>query len=265
MKPLTIDKPVFCLSCDTDWASDYALEQFGALTEDYGIRPTIFATGPSTVLDGMLREDRAEIGIHPNFLPGSSHGTEPSEIIETLLNWFPGSEGFRSHSFVDGSAICMEMARRGLRYDSNLVLFLQPNLVPLAHALGMVRYPVFWEDDVHWNYFPDQWELEPLLPALLSPGLKVLNVHPFFQACNIPNGDYYQRIKTHIETLDSAAQNKICHPGQGAETFLRRLLELIRDRGCEVLPLGEIESRYPLRDFLVDDSQGRPLGPFSRE
>ncbi len=265
MNLLTIEEPVFCLSCDTDWASDYALEQFDALLRDYEIRPTIFATGPSTVLNAMQREDRAEIGIHPNFLPGSTHGSEPTEIIDTLMNWFPGSEGFRCHSFVDSTPISMEMARRGLRYDSNLLLFLQPNLVPLAHGSGLVRYPVFWEDDVHWHHFPDQWELGPLLPALLSPGLKVLNVHPFFQACNIPNGEYYQRIKPHIQTLDSASQAELRHPGQGAETFLRTVLELLRDRDCTIMTLGQLEARYPLSGFLAHDSQGRPIGPPSGE
>ena len=42
------------------------------------------------------------------------------------------------------------LAARGVKYDSNVCLYLQPDLAPLHHWTGIVRFPVFWEDDIHW-------------------------------------------------------------------------------------------------------------------
>jgi len=61
-----------------------------------------------------------------------------------------------------------KMADRGFRYDSNLCAFLQTGLVPLRTATRIIRFPVFWEDDVH-SGFGLPWTIEAIDEELRSP------------------------------------------------------------------------------------------------
>lgn len=129
-----ITSPLFCLTSDIDWASEYAIEDLLVIASRFGVRPTIFATHPSPVLQEYAGRGLVEIGIHPNFLPGSTHGSVPGDVIDHMCGLFPGGKCFRSHTFVDHSHITKELYRRGIRYDSNLCLDLQadPNPPPTA-------------------------------------------------------------------------------------------------------------------------------------
>src|SRR5438094_1261651 len=128
---MTIDRPIFCMTSDTDWASEDCIDDFIHLVSEFGVRPTMFATHDSAVLRANEQEGRIDIEVHPNFLPGSTHGADFVSVIDHVFRLYPEAKTFRSHGFVDGSAISAEMVRRGVRYDSNLCLYLQPNLAPL--------------------------------------------------------------------------------------------------------------------------------------
>jgi hypothetical protein len=167
---------------------------------------------------------------------------------------FPGARAFRSHCYIDGAHITQEMARRGFRYDSNLCVYLQPNLMPLRHASGLVRFPVFWEDDVHWLHTNGDWELSKVLPAFFSPGLKVLNFHPFFVAANIPNQEYYASVKAHIKTLDAEHIDQVRCNREGTRTFLIRLLQELAMRRQRFYTLAELYHLLPIAKFLTPDS-----------
>jgi len=119
------------------------------------------------------------VGLHPNFLPGSTHGATVDEVIANTTALWPDAISFRSHCFYDDTRMLRKMAERGFRYDSNLFAFLQPMLAPLRTVAGTVRLPVFWEDDVHSGERL-LWELGALRAAFRGPGLKIVNVHPAF-------------------------------------------------------------------------------------
>lgn len=249
-----IDSPLFCLSSDVDWASDYAIDDFVSLVSGFGIKPTVFATHRSAALDRWIENGSIELGIHPNFLPGSSHGSDPVSVIDHMIREFPSARCFRSHCFIDGAQITQEMVRRGFCYDSNLCVYLQPNLAPLRHASGLVRFPVFFEDDVHWLHTNGDWELSKVLPAFLSPGLKVLNFHPFFVAANIPNQQYYVSVKSHIKTLNAENIDEVRCNREGARTFLTRLLQELAGRGQRFYTLAELHRLLPIANFLAPES-----------
>jgi hypothetical protein len=195
------NSPVFVLTSDVDWASEDCLEDWIAALRPFAIRPVVMATGRSQVLDRCLRDGQIEIGVHPNFLPGSSHGADVAAVIDHVLGLYPQAQTFRSHCFVDSSPITDAFAARGFRYDSNLCLHMQENIVPLRHSSGLTRFPVFWEDDVHWTWFKGRWDLDTLFAEFLTPGLKILNVHPFNFALNVPDEETYRAVKKHIPSL----------------------------------------------------------------
>ena len=167
-----VEEPVLCFTSDVDWASEPCLEDLFGQLASRGIRPTVFATHRSEVLVRREAAGDVEVGIHPNFLPGSSHGAGEDEVIDHLLGLFPSARAFRSHCFVDSTRIVRRMLARGIRYDSNLCLFLEPELRPLRHGSGIVRLPVFWEDDCHWELTGGDWNLASYLGRFLTPGLK---------------------------------------------------------------------------------------------
>ncbi len=254
----TITAPLFCVTSDIDWASDYAISDFVNNLSELGIKPTIFATHKSGVIDSLISSEQIEIGVHPNFFPGSSHGNTEQEVIDYVCSMYPQAKTYRSHSFFSNFRISQKMFKRDFRYDSNLCLYMQPNVVPLRDATGTARFPVFWEDDVHWlNSDEDgMWDIDKHLPFFLSPGLKIINVHPFNFAANIPNQQYYEKVKSNISTLNDQS---ISFEGKGTKTFINQLLKIIAERGHKFYTLGELYQLTPISNFLMstNDEQGR--------
>ncbi len=237
---MDLESPVFCLTSDADWASEYCIEDFLAFTRSHGITPTVFATHQSAALERAAVASLAERGMHPNFLPHSTHGADRLAVIEHMFQLFPDAECFRAHCFADDTHITREFRRRGIRYDSNLCLYLQPGLIPLRHASGLTRFPVFWEDDVHWRLSGGDWTLRKHLRSFLTPGLKILNVHPFFFAANIPSGSYYQGIKRWIPTVDEASIRQVRFAGRGSRDFVVELIEALEREGLRFWTLAEL-------------------------
>ncbi len=226
--------PVFCLTADVDWASDYCIRELRSILEGFGVRPTIFVTHRSTELEAW---ESAELGIHPNFLPGSTHGVSAHEVIDHVLKIVPTAKSFRSHCFFDNSHVTSAMRERGITHDSNLCLHLQPNIVPLRHWSRLTRFPVFFEDDATWAN-GDQWDME--LDAFFTPGLKILNFHPFMVAINCPSALFYAGARQHITTLDAVSAENVRYGGLGERDFLVRLLFAVTSRGLKFHTLGEL-------------------------
>jgi hypothetical protein len=239
-KMKTTTSPLFCLTSDCDWASEYCIEDFVSLLEGYGVSPTIFVTHKSQALERFRTSRAVQLGVHPNFLPGSSHGDDYLSIIDHVLGLVPDAQTFRSHWYFDHSRISKEMHHRGVRYDSNLCLYLQPHIMPLQHWTGLVRLPVFWEDHCHCEITSGDWDFDEVLPAFLAPGLKILSFHPFFVAANIPSTDYYLRVKSHITTLSAETVSEVRYTGEGTRTFLIALLERLTAGGEKFHTLGEL-------------------------
>ena len=244
-----MDRPFFCLTSDIDWASDYAIEDLIAIATGFSIKPTLFATHQSPALEKNLKNGRIEIGLHPNFLPGSTHGHDVAMVIEHICGLFPKANAFRSHCFYSHFGVEEQMLKRHIRYDSNLSLYLQPGIVPLRRTLGGSCLPVFWEDDVHWLN-KGTWQADQYLAHFLTPGLKIINVHPFFIAANIPNQKYYLKIKDHIQTLSSDTVQNIRYQQSGARTFLLDLLQAITQQGHQFLTFSEMCAMFPLENII---------------
>lgn len=142
------------------------------------------------------------VGLHPNFFPNSSHGTNYIEQIDFCQKLWPDAKCFRSHGFFDNSQITKEFYARGFRYDSNLCLFLHPYCTPLRHGSGLIRFPVFWEDDAHSEKgLP--FKIDAIRRYLDTPGLKIFNFHPLSLAINTPTTEYYLKHKFLYKTQDA--------------------------------------------------------------
>jgi hypothetical protein len=75
-------------------------------------------------------------------------------------------------------------------------------IAPLVHWSGIVRFPVYFEDDVFFDVQPDL-ALSALGATLFTPGLKILNFHPTFIGCNTPSRAFHEENRGRIFAQDS--------------------------------------------------------------
>jgi hypothetical protein len=235
------ERPVFCFTTDIEWAPEWAIAELLSFFRERGLPLTPFLTHASAVFDEHYGQPgmRSRVGLHPNFLPGSTHGTTGEEVIDTVFKLWPEAESFRCHCFFDESRTILELKRRGMSYDSNLGLFLQPNCVPLLHHSGLVRFPVFWEDYSHFSrQMPFQFDA--FRQYFDGPGLKVINVHPLLFALNVPTTEFYASTKHLNANPDPASRVEACFRGAGSRTFLEELTDHVLRNARPALYLDDL-------------------------
>ncbi|MDZ4121845.1 MAG: hypothetical protein U1C33_05455, partial [Candidatus Cloacimonadaceae bacterium] len=68
------EEPVFCITSDIDWASEAVMDRFFQDVLPMAARPMLFVTHHSRLIADKYKEGLIDRGVHPNFMPGSSHG-----------------------------------------------------------------------------------------------------------------------------------------------------------------------------------------------
>lgn len=246
-----------CFTTDIEWAPEWAIRDLFQLADEHGVPLTPFVTHRSEYLASRfaMRDvvSSGDVGLHPNFLPGSTHGATVGEVIASTKALWPEAISFRSHCFYDDTRMLRQMAQSGFRYDSNLFAFLQPMLAPLLTVAQTVRLPVFWEDDVH-SGLGLPWEVGALREAFETPGLKIVNVHPVRVALNVPTEEFAEshRPLGPAAAIDGRSQR---HTGRGTRTFLEELFALATSGGRSPVRLRD------LYDEAVERGIGSPHDP----
>jgi hypothetical protein len=240
--------PVFCFTTDVEWAPEWAIGEVLSFFRERALPLTPFVTHASSLVAEHYDrpEMRRRAGVHPNFLPQSSHGKTRDEVIDTVFELWPHAVSFRSHCFYEDSPTLLALARRGVLYDSNLCLYLQPGCGPLLHHAGLVRFPVFWEDDVHCTKeLP--FRFASFERYFDTPGLKVINVHPLLFALNVPTASFYADHK-HLNTNpDPEVGSEARFSGAGAATFLEEIADHVARRKAAAVYLDDLyRSLHPI-------------------
>ncbi|HEY2892235.1 MAG TPA: hypothetical protein VGJ31_16485 [Dongiaceae bacterium] len=229
----------FVLTSDLDWASEDCVADFLQIAGRFSIKPTMFVTHDSAVVRRAAASGLADLGIHPNFLPGSDHGKDPASVLDFVQRLAPKAIAMRAHRYIGSPEISSLIAARGLTIDSNLCRHLAPGIAPEIMPGGVVRLPVFFEDDIHWMEGGD-WSFETYRDGFLAPGLKILNFHPFFVALNAPDAAFYQRHKQLIKSLTGEQAARLRHQGAGARCFLIEAITAVLDSGHRFVGLGAL-------------------------
>jgi SAM-dependent methyltransferase len=245
--------PVYCLTSDTDWASDTVLRTSFDVFRAAKRKLTVFATNASA----ELREDDPliQVGLHPNFLPGSSHGSSEVEVIDHMQKLFPAAETFKAHSYYDHCRLTEIMAERGFTYDANIALYRQEYCVPLRHSFINWRFPTWLDDNIHWNH-GGSWRFNDLEAELLSPGLKIINLHPVSVALNLDSAASWEARRPLLRAGDPDRIKAGMCPGHGVRTFLMDLLEFL-DKGSQSYQLCELNALAS--SSQNSDVMGRPV------
>ena len=234
-----LDGPLFAFTADQDWAPEWAVDFFLDELRRVRIPLHIFRTNPSAAIDRAVSAGEVEQGWHPNFLPGSSHGTTVSEVIGYCKRNFPGASTVRSHCFAENTFAWRDLREAGIVADSQLATFFQGYLLPVVHWSGIMRFPIYFEDDIFLDVQAPDLNLETVMPTLFTPGLKILNFHPTFVGCNTPSRSYHEQLKVKIFDPDST-RPELTWGGRGTFTVFRELIERILSHGYHFQPFQSL-------------------------
>lgn len=244
------------LTFDQDWAPAWATQDLAHRLERAGRSATLFITQPCAAVSEAAERGVFELGWHPNYLPGSSHGDSMATVLDTLAGWVPEATGVRAHSLIRGTPYLLEYGTRGLSYDTSDLLFLMPGIRPGWCWNGVVKLPIYWEDDVHLRHgLPIGLDTVPLG----QPGLKVFNLHPVLLSLNSSDFEGYEALKRHLSgqgtPLTEASREDFApfvSREKGVSDLLDELLGYLADHPDEAGGrLGDLAQHVRLTEGLV--------------
>lgn len=232
------DKNYICFTSDLDWAPEPAIEKTLKLFLENEIRPTIFVTHPSDMINEY--ENKIDLGIHPNFISPSSQGDSIEDIIEYCIKLAPDAKVFRCHRWFSCNDIYDCLLKKGFLYESNLCTSMEI-VDPFIQRSGMLCLPVFFEDGAY-IIKSEKIDFELVKYNFMQNGLKVINIHPMHYALNTPYFQYTRHIKDRLSrqewnTMDVGTLTKMAYQGYGIADFINELMEFIKAESVEVITL----------------------------
>jgi len=220
------------LTFDVDWAPDWAIEICAEMCVTNGWKATFFATHASSALDALKQSDTFEVGIHPNFLPGSTQGLTEKAILDQCLELVPDATSMRAHAFVSSNVLTTFIARNypQIEVDSSIFLPFHSNLIPAERRFDGGDYhisilPTWLSDMASANY--KDWSWEDLPPRMA--GICVMNVHPIHVALNSKDANAYLELKSWmgerpLQMVSKSESDRFRNSGKGVATWLENVL-----------------------------------------
>lgn len=187
------------ITFDIDWAPDWCIELCADICAESGIPAAFFVTHDTPAVRDLVGDERFETGIHPNFLPGSSHGETVEEVIDFCLSITPETKLMRTHALVQSTVLLARIVGHApqIEIDSSLYLPGARRVDPIETYMPpppsrLIRLPVIWEDDLAVLH-PD-WDPRGPLPR--TEGIEIFNFHPIHVALNLRTLDQYSALKS---------------------------------------------------------------------
>ncbi len=216
---------------DTDWADEEMLAWAQALFRKNGLPLTIFATQPYDLM--AQADDHTEFGVHPNFFATQDH----RGLWRKMRRQFPRATGFRCHGLFEYAGLLTMAAEAGFTYDSNLLMFGCDRIRPFQHPSGLVRVPMFWEDDDHFN-LGRPWDATVL--GLARPGLKVINFHPIHLWLNTVDSAQYDYVKANGFSRGALEEARCRDKNRGTRVLAEQMIETVTHKRLKTMLLKEV-------------------------
>jgi hypothetical protein len=220
--------PRYSLTFDIDWAPDFVIYFCLDLLDKYDVKGTFFATH-NTPANHEIEARGHTLGIHPNFLPNSTHGNSVIEIIEECLNYAPNAHCLRTHSLVQSSPLLHEVFKNfdQLHLDVSLLMHRSKHAHKCLWEFDGVKFERLlynWEDDAEFakqRYNTDQ--------DLFFGEITVYDFHPIHIFLNSTDGSEYSQLKKifkgrHLNEVRAEEFKQFINDGIGVQTYLKRIL-----------------------------------------
>lgn len=215
---------------DIDWAPDFVVRFAANMLVEAKVRATWFITHPSPVIEDLMgHRDLFELGIHPNFLPNSSHGESFRGVIRNCLELVPEATSIRTHSLIDSTPHLIDLMKYApqIKRDSTIYLPHMPNIKPVEffwEGSRLIRIPFFWEDNLEFERPNPCWKYENLGK---SEGLRVFVFHPIHIFLNSATKSSYEEIKQKTSPLSDVTIRELENyvlPGEGTKSMFLDLI-----------------------------------------
>lgn len=186
------------ITFDIDWSPDWIVEEVAGMLREKGLKSTWFVTHQSLTLDRMRAEPRLfELGIHPNCLPKSNHGSTEHEVMSFMRQLVQEAVSMRTHGLYQSTGFLIRAARDfGIEVDSSLLIpraaDLQTHMLQIGDV-SLKRAPLFWEDDIEMLSPAPDWRVDESPETL---GLRVYAFHPFHIVLNTVDYALYENLKS---------------------------------------------------------------------
>jgi hypothetical protein len=227
-------RPVVTL--DVDWAPDAAIDFAADVLIRTGAKATWFVTHASPAIDRLrARPDLFELGIHPNFLARSSHGSTPEAVLDFCMDLVPEATSMRTHALVQSTPLIdTVLERTSIRCDVSMLLSHARLTEPFEFQWGgttLLRIPYHWEDDVEMLRDMPAFSFDA---ASQGEGLRVFAFHPIHVFLNSVDIQPYEALKAAVKPLSAAsvdAMAEFVHSGAGSRTVFAALAEYAGTHG----------------------------------
>lgn len=228
------------LTLDMDWAPAWAIDWVAAELITYQVRATWFVTHESPALERLRKyPDLFELGIHPNFLAGSTHGDTSEAVLSHCMRLVPKATSMRTHALFQSTPLLdLVLAKTPITADVSLFLPMTAQLRPVPYQRmdrQLLRIPFFWEDDYEMGRPSPNWELAGYLNS--GEGLKVFNFHVIHAYLNSTEMAPYHRLLRRTTRLSEATAEQateFVHVGKGTGTLFREVLDYLRRTGGSI-------------------------------
>ena len=197
-----MDLPI--LTFDVDWAPDFVIDFVAERLIASQVRSTWFVTHISPAIERLRQyPELFELGIHPNFLPNSTHGTSIDGILSHCMDLVPEATSMRTHGLAWSSQIFARILQdTPIEVDVSIFLPYQNHVTPVLFRYGdqaLWRIPYFWEDDIEMYNPVPEWSLAKLTRSIV--GLRIFDFHPIHLYLNSADMTAYERLKQRISVL----------------------------------------------------------------
>jgi hypothetical protein len=242
------------LTIDIDWAPDFTIDFVAEQLISRQVRATWFVTHMSPAIARLKQyPDLFELGIHPNFLSGSTHGNTPDAVLDHCMTLVPQASSVRTHMLFQSTLLLRQiLAQSTITTDVSLFLPGTPHIRPVEWVCRrriLLRIPYFWADDFEMERNIPCWHLAPHLGV--GKGLKIFAFHPIHIYLNSADIEIYQSLKQRMPKISEASPHVLdtyIQTGEGTCALFEEVVAHLAADGRSVC-IQDIYSRWRnLRD-----------------
>lgn len=239
----------YVITIDLDWAPNFAIKYVADILVLKRVKATWFITHDSPAVRGLFNHsDLFEIGIHPNFMPGSTQGKTYNEILNNLLKIAPDAKSVRMHGLFQSSNILKTIAVDfDLKNDVSIFLwqtsYIIPTYLKFSNRKILVRIPYFWAEQEEMMQ-KDTFVLGDRFVNWI--GLKVFNFHPMYVYLNTSSMKPYEEIKRKYPypSVMKKDISSYVHDGGGVYKFFIQLIEQIVETNNPPKTISEVADKF---------------------
>ena len=237
MTETLVSGPAVAITLDIDWAPDFVIDFAADILAKANVRATWFITHQSPAVQRLRAANPLfEVGIHPNFLPGSTHGRTESEVLTHCMALAPEARLVRTHGLAQSSRLLERIVdETPIRIDTSLFLPHADGIEPVTYywegEKKLTRLPYVWEDDFEMVRPSPQWHVSRMLRE--RRGIQIFGFHPIHVYLNSIDLAPYRSLCSEgpLATLRKQSADRWINNGQGPRATFMELVELLSDSG----------------------------------